>query len=68
MLVWNTVIFAALQLNQKYIKALQRRAGAYEKTEKYAESIKDLTAICLVLVTARGLGTSWQEVYRVYIA
>lgn len=49
----------ALQLNQKYIKALQRRAGAYEKTEKYAESIKDLTAICLIL----GIEKAYKEGY-----
>jgi len=49
----------ALQLNQKYIKALTRRAGAYEKTEKYAESIKDLTAICLVL----GIEKAYKEGY-----
>jgi len=38
----------ALDLNQKYIKAIQRRATAYEKLKKYEASIKDWTAVCLI--------------------
>lgn len=38
----------ALDLNQKYIKAIQRRATAYEKLNKYESSIKDWTAVCLI--------------------
>ena len=38
----------ALDLNQKYIKAIQRRATAYEKLNKYEASIKDWTAVCLI--------------------
>lgn len=38
----------ALKLNQKYIKALQRRAGAFEKLQKLEHSIKDWTAVCLI--------------------
>ena len=38
----------ALALNQKYIKAIQRRATAYEKLNKYEASIKDWTAVCLI--------------------
>ena len=38
----------ALKLNQKYIKALQRRAGGYEKLAQLEASIKDWTAVCLI--------------------
>lgn len=38
----------ALKLNQKYIKAIHRRAISYEKLKNYERSIKDWTAVCLI--------------------
>ena len=35
-------------MNKKYVKAILRRAMGYEKLKRYAESIKDLTAVCLI--------------------
>ncbi|KAF8639068.1 hypothetical protein AX16_010374 [Volvariella volvacea WC 439] len=35
---------SALELDRTYIKALNRRASAYEKLEQYAEALRDFTA------------------------
>lgn len=48
---WTKVIgdcTKALDLNQKYVKALQRRARAYEKNENYEKSLEDITAVCIL--------------------
>lgn len=48
---WSKVIddcTKALELNQKYTKALQRRARAYEKAEDYERSLEDITAVCIL--------------------
>ncbi|XP_067131668.1 mitochondrial import receptor subunit TOM70 isoform X2 [Centruroides vittatus] len=38
----------AIELNKTYIKALLRRAKAYEATNKHWESFEDLTAVCIL--------------------
>ncbi|KAK3808715.1 MAG: mitochondrial outer membrane 72K protein [Benniella sp.] len=38
----------ALKLNPTYIKALGRRAQAYENTGKYLEALHDFTAMCVL--------------------
>lgn len=48
---WSKVIedcTRALELNNRYLKALQRRARALEKTEKFEESLEDITAVCIL--------------------
>lgn len=48
---WKDVIddcTKAFELNNKYIKALQRRAKAFEKLENYEESLEDITAVCIL--------------------
>lgn len=37
---------AALEINPEYVKALWRRAEAYEATEKYREALEDLKKLC----------------------
>ncbi|XP_031555205.1 mitochondrial import receptor subunit TOM70-like [Actinia tenebrosa] len=38
----------ALELNNKYTKALMRRARAYEQLDKKEQCLQDLTAVCLL--------------------
>lgn len=38
----------ALELNPKYIKALSRRARAYENTNELEECLEDITAVCIL--------------------
>ncbi|KAI0910025.1 mitochondrial import receptor subunit tom-70 [Ustulina deusta] len=48
---WEKVVedtTAALNLDPLYIKALNRRANAYEHLEKYSESLLDFTASCII--------------------
>lgn len=48
---WNKVIedcSRALDLNNRYLKALQRRARAFEKTDKFEDSLEDITAVCIL--------------------
>jgi tetratricopeptide (TPR) repeat protein len=48
---WDKVIedtTAALNLDAMYVKALNRRANAYEASEKYQEALLDYTASCIV--------------------
>ncbi|KAI9649448.1 TOM (translocase of outer membrane) complex component [Ciborinia camelliae] len=39
---------AAINLDSEYVKALNRRANAYEHTEKYSEALLDFTASCII--------------------
>jgi import receptor subunit TOM70 len=39
---------AAINLDPEYVKALNRRANAYEHTEKYSEALLDFTASCII--------------------
>ncbi|KAF7929698.1 uncharacterized protein EAE98_003466 [Botrytis deweyae] len=39
---------AAINLDSGYVKALNRRANAYEHTEKYSEALLDFTASCII--------------------
>jgi len=39
---------AALALDPEYVKALNRRANAYEQLEKYSEALLDYTASCII--------------------
>lgn len=39
---------AAIALNPVYVKALNRRANAYEQLEKYSEALLDYTASCII--------------------
>lgn len=39
---------AALALDSEYVKALNRRANAYENLEKYSEALLDYTASCII--------------------
>lgn len=51
MLDWDKVIedtTAALSLDNEYVKALNRRANAYEQSEKYSEALLDYTASCII--------------------
>lgn len=48
---WDRVIedtTAAINLDPEYVKALNRRAHAYEETEKYSEALLDYTASCII--------------------
>jgi import receptor subunit TOM70 len=48
---WDEVIAdttAALNLAPEYVKALNRRANAYEHLEKYSEALLDFTASCII--------------------
>jgi import receptor subunit TOM70 len=48
---WSKVIMdttAALNLDSEYVKALNRRANAYEEEEKYSEALLDYTASCII--------------------
>jgi import receptor subunit TOM70 len=48
---WEKVIedtTAALALDAEYVKALNRRANAYEQLEKYSEALLDFTASCII--------------------
>ena len=39
---------AAIALDSEYVKALNRRANAYEHIEKYSEALLDYTASCII--------------------
>ncbi|KAL3424297.1 mitochondrial precursor proteins import receptor [Phlyctema vagabunda] len=39
---------AAIALDNEYVKALNRRANAYEHLEKYSEALLDFTASCII--------------------
>ena len=39
---------AAIALDNEYVKALNRRANAYEHLEKYSEALLDYTASCII--------------------
>lgn len=48
---WEKVVedtTAALSISSEYVKALNRRANAYEHLEKYSESLLDYTASCII--------------------
>ncbi|KAI3326726.1 mitochondrial precursor protein [Xylariaceae sp. AK1471] len=48
---WEKVVedtTAAVNLDPLYIKALNRRANAYEHLQKYSESLLDFTASCII--------------------
>ena len=48
---WESVVedtSAALALDREYVKALNRRAYAYDKLEKYQEALLDYTASCIL--------------------
>jgi mitochondrial import receptor subunit TOM70 len=48
---WDKVIedtTAALSLDSEYVKALNRRANAYEQVEKFSEALLDYTASCIL--------------------
>ncbi|KAL8780414.1 MAG: hypothetical protein Q9194_000913 [Teloschistes cf. exilis] len=48
---WDKVIedtSAALALDNEYVKALNRRANAYEHLERYSEALLDYTASCII--------------------
>jgi import receptor subunit TOM70 len=48
---WEKVIedtTAAINLDNEYVKALNRRANAYEHLEKYPEALLDYTASCII--------------------
>ncbi|KAK4982669.1 TOM (translocase of outer membrane) complex component [Elasticomyces elasticus] len=48
---WEKVIedtTAALNLDNEYVKALNRRANAYEQSERYSEALLDFTASCII--------------------
>lgn len=48
---WDNVIAdttAALALDNEYVKALNRRANAYEQSEKNSEALLDYTASCII--------------------
>ncbi|KAI8630008.1 mitochondrial precursor protein [Xylariaceae sp. FL1651] len=48
---WEKVVedtTAAVNLDPLYVKALNRRANAYEHLEKYSESLLDFTASCII--------------------
>ncbi|KAK8190280.1 mitochondrial precursor proteins import receptor [Phyllosticta capitalensis] len=48
---WEKVIedtTAAINLDNQYVKALNRRAHAYEQTERYSEALLDYTASCII--------------------
>lgn len=48
---WEKVVedtTAAVNLDQMYVKALNRRANAYEQLERYSEALLDYTASCII--------------------
>lgn len=48
---WENVMrdcTAALELNSRYIKALQRRAKACEILKDLEQSLEDLTSVCIL--------------------
>ena len=48
---WEEVVedtTAAINLDNEYVKALNRRANAYEHLEKYSEALLDYTASCII--------------------
>lgn len=48
---WDKVVedtTAAINLDNEYVKALNRRANAYEHLEKYSEALLDYTASCII--------------------
>ncbi|KAI9048606.1 hypothetical protein LZ554_007438 [Drepanopeziza brunnea f. sp. 'monogermtubi'] len=48
---WDKVIedtTAAINLDNEYVKALNRRAHAYENLEKFSEALLDFTASCII--------------------
>ncbi|KAI9768846.1 MAG: TOM (translocase of outer membrane) complex component [Geoglossum simile] len=48
---WQMVVddtTSALQLDPEYVKALNRRANAYERVERYSEALLDYTASCII--------------------
>ncbi|KAI9789303.1 MAG: TOM (translocase of outer membrane) complex component [Candelina submexicana] len=48
---WDQVVedtTAALTLDSEYVKALNRRANAYEHLEKYSDALLDYTASCII--------------------
>ncbi|KAL9054145.1 MAG: hypothetical protein Q9162_004328 [Coniocarpon cinnabarinum] len=48
---WEKVVedtTAAISLDSEYVKALNRRANAYEQLEKYSEALLDYTASCII--------------------
>lgn len=48
---WEKVVedtSAALAMDSEYVKALNRRAIAYEHLEKYSEALLDFTASCII--------------------
>ncbi|TAQ86680.1 hypothetical protein B7494_g5005 [Chlorociboria aeruginascens] len=48
---WEKVVedtTAAINLDSEYVKALNRRANAYEHLEKYSEALLDSTASCII--------------------
>lgn len=48
---WDKVVedtTAAINLDPQYIKALNRRANAYDHLEKYSEALLDFTASCII--------------------
>ncbi|MCJ1442664.1 MAG: Mitochondrial import receptor subunit TOM70 [Stictis urceolatum] len=48
---WDKVVedtTAAIALDSEYVKALNRRANAYEHIEKYSEALLDYTASCII--------------------
>ncbi|KAL2145579.1 hypothetical protein VTI28DRAFT_6817 [Corynascus sepedonium] len=48
---WEKVVedtTAAINLDPEYIKALNRRANAYDHLEKYSEALLDFTASCII--------------------
>ncbi|KAF2503122.1 mitochondrial precursor proteins import receptor [Lophium mytilinum] len=48
---WDKVIedtTAAINLDNEYVKALNRRANAYEQVERFSEALLDYTASCII--------------------
>ena len=48
---WDKVVedtTAAIALDSEYVKALNRRANAYEHLERYSEALLDYTASCII--------------------
>jgi import receptor subunit TOM70 len=48
---WDKVIddtTAAINLDSEYVKALNRRANAYEHLDRYSEALLDFTASCII--------------------
>jgi import receptor subunit TOM70 len=48
---WDKVVedtTAAINLDPEYVKAMNRRANAYDKLGKYSESLLDYTASCII--------------------